>query len=187
MEKVQETEFVPFDVWEEFNKSAFSYFHKGVVICSGDRTESNAMTISWGALGNYLGHRHPMLTVYVAPARYTHELMERYNRFTIMEFDDPEVNIYMGSHSGRPATEGSTCPGKKAADLGLHLAYTPGGTPYYEEARTVMECEIMSALHQSSDDFRNDTPRKLYANFKAGIHTVYIAEIVGAWKKSGKG
>ena len=46
MEKVQETEFVPFDVWEEFNKSAFSYFHKGVVICSGDRTESNAMTIA---------------------------------------------------------------------------------------------------------------------------------------------
>lgn len=141
----------------------------------------------WGALGSYLGHRHPTLTVYVAPARYTHELMERYNRFTIMEFDDPEVNRYMGSHSGRPATEGSTCPGKKAADLGLHLAYTPGGTSYYEEARTVMECEIMSALHQSSDDFRNDTPRKLYANFKAGIHTVYIAEIVGAWKKSGKG
>ena len=35
MEKVQETEFVPFYVWEEFNKSAFSYFHKGVVICSG--------------------------------------------------------------------------------------------------------------------------------------------------------
>lgn len=29
MEKVQETEFVPFDVWEEFNESAFSYFHKG--------------------------------------------------------------------------------------------------------------------------------------------------------------
>lgn len=113
--------------------------------------------------------------------------MERHNRFTIMEFDDPEVNRYMGSHSGRPATEGSTCPDKKAADLGLHLAYTSGGTPYYEEARTVMECEIMSALHQSSDDFRNDTPRKLYANFKAGIHTVYIAEIVGAWKKSGKG
>ena len=52
MEKVQETEFVPFDVWEEFNESAFSYFHKGVVICSGDRTESNAMTISWGALGD---------------------------------------------------------------------------------------------------------------------------------------
>ena len=77
--------------------------------------------------------------------------------------------------------------GATAADLGLHLAYMSGGTPYYEEARTVMECEIMSALHQSSDDFRNDTPRKLYANFKAGIHTVYIAEIVGAWKKSGKG
>lgn len=126
------------------------------------------MTISWGALGNYLGHRHPTLTVYVAPARYTHELMERYNRFTIMEFDDPEVNRYMGSLSGRPATEVSTCPDKKVADLGLHLAYTPGGTPYYEEARTVMECEIMSALHLSSDDFRNDTPRKLYANFKAG-------------------
>ena len=134
----------------------------------------------WGALGSYLGHRHPTLTVYVAPARYTHELMERYNRFTIMEFDDPEVNRYMGSHSGRPATEGSTCPGKKAAVWGFIWLTRRAARPTTRRPGPLWSAKSCRHCTQSSDDFRNDTPRKLYANFKAGIHTVYIAEIVGA-------
>ena len=81
----------------------------------------------------------------------------------------------MGSHSGRD--------GDKAAALGLHVAYTPSGTPYYTEAKTVIECEIITAFHQEEKDFRNDTPRKFYDGFGAGIHTVYIGEIIGAWKK----
>ena len=42
----------------------------------------------------------------MAPARYTYEFMECHRRFTIMEFDDPEVWQYMGKVSGRDC-EGS--------------------------------------------------------------------------------
>ena len=35
----------------------------------------------------------------------------------------------------------------------------------------------------SPSAFRNDVPRKLYSNFPAGIHSMYIGEVVGAWKK----
>ena len=133
------------------------------------------MTIGWGSLGNYLGYNRLTVSVYVAPARYTYEFMERYPRFTIMEFDDEEVASYMGSHSGRD--------GDKAAALGLHVAYTPNGTPYYTEAKTVIECEIITAFHQEAKDFRSDTPRNFYDRFSAGIHAVYIGEIIGAWKK----
>ena len=101
--------------------------------------------------------------------------MERYPRFTVMEFDDPEVARYMGRHSGRD--------GDKAAALGLHVAYTPSGTPYYTEAKTVIECELITALHQTAEDFRNSTPREFYRDFAAGIHTVYIGEIVGVWRR----
>lgn len=169
------TELQPFDVQKDFDDNGFTFFTKNLILCVGDSTESNAMTIGWGAIGNYLGHQRAAVTVYVAPARYTYEFMERHPRFTIMEFDDPQIWQYLGKNSGRD--------GDKAAALGLHVAYTEHGTPYYTEAKTVIECETMTAWHQTASDFRNDTPKEWYANFDAGIHTVYIGEVLGAWKK----
>ena len=174
-EETMTTELTPFDVQQEFAKNGFNWFTENLILCSGDTAASNAMTIGWGGIGNYLGHERPAVTVYVAPARYTWQFMERYPRCTIMQFDDPEVAKYMGSHSGRD--------GDKAAALGLHVAYTEHGTPYYEEATTVIECETMTAWHQTEADFRNDTPRQWYNGFEAGIHTVYIGEVIGAWRR----
>ena len=145
------TELKPFDVQQDFADNGFTYFTKNLILCVGDSTESNAMTIGWGAIGNYLGHDRPAVTVYVAPGRYTYEFLERHQRFTIMEFDDPKVWQYMGKYSGRD--------GDKAAALGLHVAYTEHGTPYYTEAKSVIECEIMTAWHQTAEDFRNQTPK----------------------------
>ncbi len=174
-EETMTTELTPFDVQQEFAKNGFNWFTENLILCSGDTAASNAMTIGWGGIGNYLGHERPAVTVYVAPARYTWQFMERYPRFTIMQFDDPEVAKYMGSHSGRD--------GDKAAALGLHVAFTEHGTPYYEEATTVIECETMTAWHQTEADFRNDTPRQWYNGFEAGIHTIYIGEVIGAWRR----
>lgn len=174
-ESTMNTELKPFDVQKDFADNGFTFFTQNPVLCSGDTTESNAMTIGWGGIGNYLGHNRPVVTVYVAPARYTYQFMERHPRFTIMLFDNEEVWQYMGRYSGRD--------GDKAAALGLHVAYTEHGTPYYEEAKTVIECEIMTAWHQTKNDFRNATPKEWYDGFEAGIHTVYIGEVIGAWKR----
>ena len=32
--------------------------------------------------------------------------------------------------------------------------------------------------------FKSDAPKKMYANFPAGIHSMYIGEVINAWKKS---
>lgn len=175
----------PFDVQKDFADNGFTFFTKNLVLCVGDTTESNAMTIGWGGIGNYLGHERPAVTVYVAPGRYTYEFMERHNRFTIMEFDDPEVWQFFGKRSGREFADRSVAD-PKAAAMGLHVAYTANGTPYYEEASLVIECETMTAWHQTERDFRNATPRKWYNGFDAGIHTVYIGEVLGAWRRQGK-
>ena len=58
------------------------------------------------------------------------------------------------------------------------------GTPYYKEASVVVECETMTAWHQTTEDFRNGTPKEWYNGFEAGIHTVYIGEVLGAWKRN---
>lgn len=168
-------ELKPFDVKQDFNDNAFTFFGKAPVIMSGDKTEANAMTIGWGAIGNYIGYDRSIVTIFVAPGRYTYQFLEKYPRFTLMEFDDPKISEFMGTKSGRDMD--------KTAALGLHVAYTEQGTPYYKEAKTVIECEIMTAFHQTEADFRNQTPEKFYENFAAGVHTVYFGEIIGAWKR----
>lgn len=176
------TELKPFDVQKDFADNGFSFFTQNPVLCVGDSTESNAMTIGWGAIGNYLGHERPAVTVYVAPGRYTYQYLERHKRFTIMLFDDPEVWRFFGKRSGREFAD-STVADPKAAAAGLHVAYTENGTPYYEEASLVIECETMTAWHQTAADFRNATPKEWYDGFEAGIHAVYIGEVIGAWRR----
>ncbi len=167
-------EFKPFDVRKEFADNPFDIFTgKGMLLCAGDREKSNAMTIGWGGLGTLWG-RNDAVTVYVAEKRHTKLFMDKAATFTVMAFDkerQAEILDYMGRNSGRD--------GDKAAALGLHLAYTERGTPYYEEAEMVLECEMMYSAPFDPAGMR-DVPRKLYANFPAGVHTMYIGRIVQA-------
>ena len=117
----------------------------------------------------------PTVTVYVAEARYTHEVIEKSDYFTIMTFKDRKVLDYMGSHSGRD--------GDKAAALGLHVAYTDNGTPYYEEAECVIECKIMYSQPFDPANFKDEVPHEFYDGFSAGYHSFYIGKVVKALKK----
>lgn len=96
--------------------------------------------------------------------------------FTVMTFGDAHKDVlsYMGSHSGRDED--------KAKALGLHTAFTENGTPYYEEAEEVYECEI---IYHSIFDTKGfaEMPKKFYADFPAGVHSQYIGKIVKAMKR----
>lgn len=170
-----ENGFQEVDVMQDLNINPFRFFNQPLVLCAGDKKESNAMTIGWGALGNLWGMSRPVATVYVAEKRYTKTLLDKHPTFTIMYFKDDHVNEYLGSASGRD--------GDKAKALGLHVAYTKHGTPYYKEAEMVIECEIMYAAPFDPQHFRNNVPKDQYANFPAGLHTEYIADITGMWQK----
>ena len=172
-----ERTFHEFTVTEDFLLNPFNYFSQpgGMLVCAGNREKSNAMTIGWGALGNLWGHGTSTVTVYVAQARYTHEFMEQCDYFTIMTFKDQDVLRYMGTRSGRD--------GDKAQALGLHVAYTENGTPYYEEAECVIECKTMYGQEFDPANFRDDVPREFYDGFKAGYHSFYIGKIIKAMKK----
>ena len=153
--------FKKFNVREDFTENGFQWFH--------------AMTIGWGGIGTLWGRT--ALTVYVAEKRYTKEFLDKAEYFTVMAFDvkDSKVLNYMGTKSGRD--------GDKAQALGLHTAYTANGTPYYTEATMVIECKIMYAAPFDPQYFKSDAPKKIYANFPAGIHSMYIGEVINAWKK----
>ncbi len=179
--------FKKFNVREDFTENGFQWFHDAELLAAGDKEKSNAMTIGWGGIGTLWGRT--ALTVYVAEKRYTKEFLDKAEYFTVMVFDvkDSKVLNYMGTKSGREgdlsATLGDACPDKKAQALGLHTAYTANGTPYYTEATMVIECKIMYAAPFDPQYFKSDAPKRMYANFPAGIHTMYIGEVVNAWKK----
>lgn len=171
----EESGFKKFNVREDFTENGFQWFHDAELLAAGDSIKSNAMTIGWGSIGTLWGRT--ALTVFVAEKRYTKEFMDKAQYFTVMAFEvkDSKILNYMGSKSGRD--------GDKAKALGLHTAYTPNGTPYYTEASMVIECKIMYSAPFDPKGFKSDAPKKMYANFPAGIHTMYIGEVVNAWKK----
>lgn len=171
----EEQGFKKFNVQKEFEDNGFQWFRDAQLLAAGDKEESNAMTIGWGAVGTLW--QRPALTVYVAEKRYTKEFMDKAEYFTVMSFDveHSKVLTYMGTKSGRD--------GDKAQALGLHTAYTANGTPYYTEATMVIECKIMYAAPFDPNGFKSDIPQNMYRQFPAGIHSMYIGEVVNAWKK----
>ena len=171
----EENGFKKFQVEEGFEDNGFQWFRDAELLCAGDKEKSNAMTIGWGGIGTLWGRT--ALTVYVAEKRYTKEFMDKAEYFTVMAFDVEHSKVlrYMGTKSGRDED--------KAAALGLHTAYTANGTPYYTEAELVIECKIMYAAPFEPQHFKSDVPERMYAHFPAGIHSMYIGEVVNAWKK----
>ena len=167
--------FKKFNVREDFTENGFQWFHDAELLAAGDKEKSNAMTIGWGGIGTLWGRT--ALTVYVAEKRYTKEFFDKAEYFTVMAFDVEQSKVlnYMGTKSGRD--------GDKAKALGLHTTYTANGTPYYTEATMVIECKIMYAAPFDPQYFKSDAPKKMYANFPAGIHSMYIGEVINAWKK----
>lgn len=175
----QATQFKTLNLEEDWEESPFTFFKgQGLLLAVGDKDNNNAMTIGWGALGNVWSKLGPnTVTVYVAEGRYTYEFMEKYDYFTVMAFDKEDAPIlgYMGTHSGRD--------GDKAAHLGLHTLYTENGTPYYQEAELVLECKILYRAPFVKEGMSEDV-KKFYENFDAGVHHIYIGNVVGAWIKT---
>lgn len=168
----EEQGFKKINVTENFTENGFQWFRDAQLLAAGNREKSNAMTIGWGGIGTLWGRT--ALTVYVAEKRYTKEFMDREQYFTVMSFDVAQSRVltYMGRNSGRD--------GDKAEALGLHVAYTANGTPYYTEATMVIECKTMYAAPFDPQYFKSEVPERMYSNFPAGIHSMYIGEVVGA-------
>lgn len=169
--------FETFDVTKAFRENGFTWFTSPLVLIAGDKNESNAMTIGWGAIGNIWGEDKPTVTVYVRKSRYTWGLMEKSKYFCVMRFKDQKVNEYLGSHSGRD--------GDKAKALGLHTAYTANGTPYYEEADLVVECKTAYGYPLDEKGFRSDDAKAFYRKGAKNdsMHSIYMGEVVGAMRK----
>lgn len=145
-----------------------------MLITAGDRQRSNAMTASWGMVGQMWGK--PAALVVVRPQRYTRELVETHDMLSLAFFDAAYRSAleYCGSRSGRDED--------KVRNAGLTVDYTEAGTPMIREARLVLECRKLYR-----DDLRGEAfldsglAGKWYP--EKDFHRMYMLEIVQVYVK----
>ncbi|MGM9713130.1 MAG: flavin reductase [Prevotella sp.] len=156
------------------------FFSNGAALTVGKEGDMNSMAIGWGQIGNIWGRERPVLTVYVRDSRHTKQFMDKYDTFTVETFGDEYTEVlygYLGRVSGRDED--------KIKGSGLTLRMTENGTPAFEEGNVIIECRKLSSQPMNLDRLDADIIEKWYAegDDKGNMHTEYIGEIIGVWKR----
>lgn len=128
----------------------------------------NTMTISWGGVGVLWGKN--VATVYVRDSRYTKELMDAGEFFSITFFEKHYHRSlqYLGAVSGRQEDK------FKGAGLTInkHLSI-----PFVDEGNFVILCRKLSATKLETDQFID--PKITPDYYPDGnLHTMYVGEIM---------
>ncbi|MDR2424805.1 MAG: flavin reductase [Prevotellaceae bacterium] len=160
---------------ERINISAPKLISNWMLITAGrDTTAFNTMTASWGSMG-YLWEKNVAI-VFIRPQRYTKEFVDANSIFTLSFYDDAyrEALTICGTKSGRNTN--------KVQEAGLTPMATPEGSVAFAEANMIFECRKLYAAPIDSAAFIDTAiVNKLYPN--RDFHTVYIGEILNAYRK----
>lgn len=160
----------------------FELFDKQwAIVTAGSMAHYNSCTVSWGSLGNILGHAGhscPIVTVYVHPARYTSEFLRESDIFTVSFYPEScrKALSYIGAHSGRD--------GNKVAAAGL-TPVTMGQGVTFREANLTFLCKKLYQHQFSRDDLAPEIQAyyaaapQVYPDFQGGWqpHIVFVGEI----------
>jgi flavin reductase (DIM6/NTAB) family NADH-FMN oxidoreductase RutF len=149
------------------------------LIAAGNEKDSyNAMTASWGHLGSIWerpgrGTAHMGLStavVYLRPQRYTKDIIDREELFTLSVFDKihRRAFVYLGTHSGRD--------GDKIAKVGLTPVFVEG-TTCFVEAKMVFVCRKLYHAPLMESGFVDKSLVK--SNYpEKDFHEMYVGEII---------
>ena len=137
-----------------------------MLITARDGDGANAMTASWGGIGE-LWNRH-VIFGFIRPVRYTCELTEREDRFSLAFFDEEyrDALNFCGRNSGRDMD--------KLAAAGLTVSDVDG-VPVINEARTVIIVRKLYADNIKESAFVDRSMLQYYE--KDGFHRVYVLEV----------
>ena len=146
-----------------------------LLLSAGNEEKYNGMTISWGSFGT-IWHKKgsegqlPTINVYVRPQRYTYELMEENEYFSVCKLKDiyKDMHGILGSKSGRDTD--------KMNEVGL-MPIFEDNTVYYEQAELVMICRKLYTQQLTEEAFVDkDIIDLCYPN--KDFHHMYVGEIV---------
>lgn len=152
-----------------FNKIGKEWF----LITSGNISNYNTMTASWGMMGFLWGK--PVINCFVRPQRYTFDFIENNDLFTISFFenDKKDALTFCGTKSGRDYD--------KAKETGLTPLDVDNCVTFCE-ASLVFVCKKMYTQNFEKNNFlQNENVEKWYAN--NDFHKSYIGEIIKVYSK----
>lgn len=137
---------------------------------AGEKT--NAMTASWGGVG--VLWNKPVVYVFIRPQRYTRELMEKSERFSLGFLPEQyrkELGL-CGRESGRMTDKLSAC-GFDIVDL--------DGAPAVAQSELILTCRKLYS--QKLDPGCFCVPEICSANYpQSDFHFMYIGEILGVYR-----
>ncbi|GAB6138690.1 flavin reductase family protein [Halanaerobaculum tunisiense] len=142
-----------------------------LTVKSGD--EVNTMTIGWGSIGYIWGQ--PFFLVMVRDSRYTYELIEEADEFTVsIPLDDSfqEELSFCGTKSGRNYDKFAEC------DL-TALSGKQVTTPVIGGCDLHYECEIKFEQFMDQSNLDPEIDQQWYA--EEAYHKLYFGKIVGCY------
>ncbi|MFA7115842.1 MAG: flavin reductase family protein [Bacteroidales bacterium] len=167
----------------EYASHILKKLQKGVLITTKVNDKVNSMTISWGQLG--IEWNKPLFTAFIRTGRFTHQMFETNQEFTVnipMDENVGKILGYCGTQSGKDHD--------KIKDLGLTLVESDNiNVPGIKELPLTLECKIVYSQLQNQESIPEDFKSKFYPQDKGtdfpgsnkDYHTMFMGEIVGAY------
>lgn len=145
----------------------------GLLLVVGDTHKNNVMTIGWGTLGTLW--KKPVFTVFVRPTRYSFNLIEKHDEFTVNvpNISMKKETVFCGTKSGREFD--------KFKELGFTLKSSSKLlVPYIKECKLIYECKVIYKHKLDPKIVPLDISKDLYP--QKDYHTAYYGEIVAMHK-----
>lgn len=170
--------------FEEKDYKVFDLFrNQWALVSAGNIEDFNTCTVSWGSLGTLWtrpGKNGSAVTVYLHPARYTREVLQQNDTFTVSFFQREYRKAlgYLGSHSGRNED--------KVSAAGL-TPISVGDSVTYREANLTFICRKIYQHQLEKEDIAQDVQDYYIADPKAyplnengewEPHWVFVGEII---------
>lgn len=158
---------------ENLEKGMELLHKKGAFLTVKNGDKLNTMTISWGSVG--FQWNAPVFMTLVRKSRYTHELIDNAEEFTISIPFDEELKkslAFCGTKSGRDFNKFQECNLK--VDDGKEV-----GTPVIANCGLIYECKIVYKQDMIPDLVDKDVDEKCYSD--KDYHTMYYGEIVACY------
>lgn len=156
---------------------------KGLLFTTKAGERVNTMTIGWGALGAVWGR--PAFTAYIRTGRFTHEMLDMNDEFTISVPDEQTARKILGVAG---STSGRTTD--KIAELGLTLVEPEAiSVPAIKELPLTLECRTIYRQDQVQAAIAEPYRTQFYSQdvdssscgANRDSHTMFIGEIVAAY------
>lgn len=158
--------------YNELSAKAVEILSKGAFLTTAFDGKVNTMTIAWGSIG--FAWQKPIFMAMVRPSRYTFDLIEKSNEFTVsIPFKDMRQALALcGSRSGRDID--------KFAAAGLQAVPAQKlTTPRIANCGLHYECKVVFKQPMQPEQVTAAIANTCYPS--GDYHTLYFGEIVASY------